>query len=43
MINIQPGISRTLPPKGFHGHVMADLGRGIGRSIAGIDRRAVQR
>ncbi|WP_353645293.1 FadR/GntR family transcriptional regulator [Mesorhizobium sp. WSM2239] len=29
MITIQPGISRTLPPKGFHGHVMADLGRGI--------------
>lgn len=26
---LQRGISRTLPLKGFHGHVMGDLGRGI--------------
>ena len=30
-MNLQRGISRALPPKGFHGHVMADLGRGIVR------------
>lgn len=29
MNSLQRGISRTLPAKGFHGHVMADLGRGI--------------
>lgn len=28
---LQRGISRTLPPKGFHGHVMGDLGRRIVR------------
>lgn len=30
-MNLQRGITRALPPKGFHGHVMADLGRGIVR------------
>lgn len=29
MNTLQRGISRALPPKGFHGHVMGDLGRGI--------------
>lgn len=29
MNSIQPGLSRTLAPKGIHGHVMGDLGRGI--------------
>lgn len=31
MNTLQRGISRSLPPKGFHGHVMGDLGRGIVR------------
>lgn len=29
MNSIQSGITRTLPAKGFHGHVMGDLGRSI--------------
>ncbi|MDR7032319.1 FadR/GntR family transcriptional regulator [Mesorhizobium sp. BE184] len=29
MNSVQSGLSRTLAPKGIHGHVMGDLGRGI--------------